>query len=195
MTRVLLLSGGMDSAALARWTNPELVLFVDYGQEPAAAEGRAARRVSADLGLPWAEMSIDCRSIGAGLLAGRLIAAAPPTGAWWPYRNQLIVTFASAWALARGGDEILIGTVATDGAQHRDGTPWFVHTLDALMAGQEGAVRVRAPAIDMTTEELIAVSGISRATIGATYSCHTGVQPCGDCGGCTKREDVFAQLG
>jgi 7-cyano-7-deazaguanine synthase len=185
----------MDSAALAQWTKPEFVLFIDYGQEPAAAERRAARRVSVDLGLPWAEMAIDCRSIGAGLLADRFIAVQPPTGAWWPYRNQLIVTFASAWAIARGGDEILIGTVATDGAQHRDGTSWFVQTLDTLMAGQEGGVRVRAPAIAMTTEELIAVSGISRTTIGATYSCHTGVQPCGDCGGCAKREDVFAKLG
>lgn len=194
MSNVLLLSGGMDSAALAQWIRPDFVLFVDYGQAAATAERRAARRVATDLGLPWADLSIDCAAIGERLLAGRQTPAVG-TGPWWPYRNQLIVTFAAAWALAQGCREILIGTVATDKTQHQDGTRWFIDALGSLIAGQEGAVRLRAPAIDMTTEELIARSGISRSTIAATYSCHMGSRPCGECGGCAKRDEVIRNLG
>ena len=194
MASVLLLSGGLDSAALACWSRPERILFIDYGQPSAPAERRAAQRVSADLSLPWAELSVDCRSIGPDSIKvqgpGQLRV---PLG-WWPYRNQLIVTFAGAWALAMGCDEVILGTVATDQTLYRDGTPWFIATVDALMQGQEGVLRVCAPAIDWTTEELVTRSGISRRTLAATYSCQSGPLPCGDCGGCLKRQEVIDNL-
>lgn len=184
----------MDSAALAHWLKPEAVLFIDYGQGPATAERRSAELVARDMGAPWAEVSIDCSMLGPGLLARGGVPGKPRGEAWWPYRNQLLATFASAWALGNGLDQVLLGTVVTDGRVHRDGTPWFVESLDSLVSGQEGGLRILAPAISMTTEQLLDASGISISALAATYSCHTSSLPCGDCGGCTKRDQILRTL-
>lgn len=40
----ILLSGGMDSIALAYWKRPEIAITIDYGQKPAAAEVVASKR-------------------------------------------------------------------------------------------------------------------------------------------------------
>ena len=194
MSRVLLLSGGMDSTAIAHWLMPEALLFIDYGQGPSTAERRAADRVAAQVRGPLAYLSVDCSSIGEDLLRGPRAPQKPAGEAWWPYRNQLLATFASAWALGNGFIEVLIGTVAGDGEVHRDGTTWFVQSMDALISGQEGGVRISAPAIDLSTEALIGVSGISRDVLAGTFSCHRSSFPCGECGGCTKREQILGSL-
>lgn len=191
MTRVLLLSGGMDSTAIAHWLEPEALLFVDYGQGPSAAERRAADRVAIQVQRPLAYLSIDCAPVGEDLLRGPDAPTKPTGEVWWPYRNQLLATFASAWALGNGCSEVLIGTVAGDGDIHRDGTAWFLQSLDALISGQEGGIHIAAPAFAMTTEALIEASGITRDVLAGTYSCHRSSFPCGECGGCTKRDQIL----
>ena len=195
MSRVLLLSGGMDSTAIAHWLMPEALLFIDYGQGPAAAERRAAERVARQVQRPLAHLLVDCSPVGEDLLRRPGAPTKPAGELWWPYRNQLLATVASAWALGNGVIEVLIGTVAGDGDVHRDGTRWFVHSLDELISGQEGGVHISAPAIDLTTEALIEASGISRDILAGTYSCHRSSYPCGDCGGCTKRDQILGSLG
>ena len=194
MSRVLLLSGGMDSTAIAHWLEPEALLFIDYGQKPSAAEHRAAERVAIQVQRPLACLSVDCAPVGEDLLRGPDAPTKPTGEVWWPYRNQLLTTFASAWALGNGCSEVLIGTVAGDGSVHRDGTTWFVQSLDALISGQEGGVHISAPAIGLTTEALIETSGITRDVLAGSYSCHRSSFPCGECGGCTKRDQILASL-
>jgi 7-cyano-7-deazaguanine synthase len=181
----------MDSSAIAHWLAPEALLFIDYGQKCAAAERRAAERVAADMKRPLAALAIDCAPVGEDVLRGTSAPTKPAGEVWWPYRNQLLTTFASAWALGNGCNEVLIGTVAGDGDVHRDGTAWFLQSLDALIFGQEGGVHVAAPAFDLTTEALIEVSGITRDALAGSYSCHRSSHPCGECGGCTKREQIL----
>lgn len=195
MTSILLLSGGIDSAALAAWRRPEVCLFVDYGQRPAAAEARASQRITDALGLRWFSIEADCSAVGDGLLAGRPPRSDAPAAEWWPFRNQLLGTLGAAWAVGTGASEVMFGSVAGDGDRFRDGTPWFFAALDALVAGQEGGVRVSAPALGMSTEELVRVSGIDRSTIGWSFSCHVTPIGCGDCPGCLKRTHIFASLG
>lgn len=194
MIRVLLLSGGMDSTAIAHWLEPEALLFVDYGQRCSAAERRAADRVAVQLRRPLVSMSIDCAPVGEDLIRGTDAPTKPASEVWWPYRNQLLATFASAWALGNGCSEVLIGTVAGDGEVHRDGTAWFVQSLDALISGQEGGVKISAPAIDLTTEALIETAGITRDVLAGSYSCHRSSFPCGECGGCIKRDQILGSL-
>ncbi|MCA8958664.1 MAG: 7-cyano-7-deazaguanine synthase, partial [Planctomycetes bacterium] len=61
---VVLLSGGLDSGvALAMWlARPEhtvvLALTADYGQQSAAAEQRAARRLAERFGVPWRALEL-----------------------------------------------------------------------------------------------------------------------------------------
>lgn len=192
--RLLLLSGGLESSAIAAWLRPSLALTIDYGQLPAEGEIWAASRVCAELGLAHHSLRIDCSEIGSGLLAGEATDELAPVPEWWPYRNQLLVTFASGWGIGRGVTEILTGSIASDGS-HMDGTAQFYDALDQVMAIQEGKMRIRAPAIDMSSVDLINISAIQDSVLGWTHSCHTASVACGFCPGCAKRRDVLEELG
>lgn len=195
MSEWLLLSGGMDSAALAAWRRPERCIFVDYGQRPAAGEERAATAVASALGLGLTVVRADCSAVGAGALAGRQPVGLSPSEEWWPFRNQLLATLGGSVAVREGATALLIGTVSTDGRRHADGTPEFVEALDALMIAQEGCLRVLAPAIAMAPGELVTCSGISDKVLGWTHSCHRADSACGSCKGCWKRRATLDELG
>jgi 7-cyano-7-deazaguanine synthase len=199
---VVLLSGGIDSAALAYEGPIDHALFIDYGQRPALAESRAARAIAAEVGLVLQVIRADTRAIGGGLLASDEPRANFPSPEWWPFRNQMLVTFAAAWACrstgalrAPGSVQIAIGSVSGDGDRHTDGTSTFYQALDALVFLQEGNMRVVTPALERSTEELVLSSGITDAVLGWTHSCHTAPVPCNSCPGCFKRERVLANLG
>jgi len=192
---LLLLSGGLESTALAAWRRPDLALTIDYGQTPARAEAEAASAICRDLGLEHHQLRVDCRHLGSGLLASSEPAANAPSPEWWPYRNQILVNLAAAWGLSRGITSSTVGAVLGDGERHVDGKAACYERLDVRLAMQEGGMRVSAPAANMTSEELITASGIPDAVLGWTHSCHRSDLSCGDCPGCAKRREVFEHLG
>ena len=207
------MSGGHDSAALAAGLRPAAALNISYGQRPAAGEVRASQAICRALDIPFHQFHIDLHSIGSGLLAAdptpagnatdtsqetsakHISPPAPPSPEWWPFRNQLLISAAAAWALPRGFDTVLTGTVAPDGERHADGTREFYELIDAVTAYQEGHIRVVAPAIAMTTAELIIASGIEDRVLAFAHSCHVSDYACGSCPGCFKHESVLRQLG
>ena len=189
----LLLSGGIDSVSLAFWKKPQLAITIDYGQVPASAEIAAAAKVSKELGIHHQVLSIDCSVLGSGDMAGSAPLDAAPVPEWWPFRNQLLLTFAGAKALSFGVTEIMTGSVVSDGS-HADGRPEFYSLIDQLMAMQEGGLRVTAPAIEMTAVELVRASGIPRSLLAWSHSCHTGAYACGTCRGCVKHYNTMEEL-
>ena len=199
---LLLMGGGLDSSALAWALRPVAGLVVDYGQSPAAGEIRAAKSVGAEIGVEVHTLTVDLAAVGSGLLAtgARGLAAiqrgevdeTSPSPEWWPYRNQLLVTLAAAWGYGRGFAEVVTGTVAADAARHADGTAVFYNHLDALLAAQEGAMRVSAPVSHLDTGELLDISGVPRRVLGWTHSCHVSAYACGRCPGCFKAETTLA---
>jgi 7-cyano-7-deazaguanine synthase len=189
----LLLSGGLDSTALANWLRPEIALTIDYGQLPARGEIRAARRIAQELGVDHEVITIDCRQLGSGDLAGSVPNRIAPVPEWWPFRNQLLLTIAAMRAISLGIDQLLFGSVASD-SQHTDGGPEFFRVMDQLTRLQEGGVRVQAPAIGLTSLELIRTSGVDSSVLAWAHSCHTAEFGCGNCRGCYKRDSVLAQL-
>jgi 7-cyano-7-deazaguanine synthase len=140
-------------------------------------------------------INIDCRSVGAGLLAGDKPARDAPTPEWWPYRNQLLVTLAASWGLPRRIGAIVMGSVRTDRDRHIDGSPRFYLGLDRLVNMQEGGVRVLAPAINLTTAQLVLQSALPDQVLVLTHSCAASPIACGFCPGCEKRRDTLAELG
>lgn len=191
--RALLLSGGMDSIALAYWKRPEIAITVDYGQLAAPAEMAAARQVAAELGIRHEGILVDCSSLGSGDMAGTAPSDAAPVSEWWPYRNQLLATLAGMRAISLGVTELMLGTVASD-AVHADGRPEFLRALDGVMAIQEGALRVTAPAQHLTTVELVRTSRVPSSLLAWAHSCHVGALACGSCRGCVKHFEVTGEL-
>jgi 7-cyano-7-deazaguanine synthase len=194
MKNALLLSGGMDSIAIAYWKRPELGITIDYGQLPAPAEVRAASAVCAHLQIPHYVIHADLQSLGSGDLAGGTPACIAPVPEWWPYRNQMLVTLAAMYAAPRGYQKILIGTLATDNF-HADGTKQFIHSLSALLALQEGNMQLEAPAIELSATELIKVSNVPEDLLAWAHSCHKSEFACGNCRGCFKHYKTLQDLG
>lgn len=192
--RVLLLTGGLDSTALAWMLRPELALFVDYGQLPAKGEERAARGVADAVGIELQIRRVDMAQFGHGSMSptGLPLSTSSRAPEFWPYRNQMLVTLAAMALAASPLTEIVIGTVAGDDA-HPDGTLDFVNALDKLIRLQAG-VRVVAPAIGLSTLDLVRESAVPRSVLGWTFSCHTGEWACGSCRGCNKHRQVIECL-
>lgn len=188
------MSGGLDSAAVAYAEAPDFALFVDYGQVPASGEREAARAIALLQGIELVEISVDCSALGSGSLAGLEAHKLAPVVEWWPFRNQLVITLAATKAIYLGVQELLLGTVRSD-STHADGTERFVVLMRDVLASQEGGIGLRAPAIHLTTEELVRRSKIPASHARVTHSCHRSPWACGICGGCLKRQAVLPSLG
>jgi len=191
----LLLSGGMDSLSIAWWKRPELAITLDYGQRAAEAEKLASTQVCKELGIRHEIVSVDCSSLGSGDMAGAPPDVAAQTSDWWPYRNQLLITLASMRAISLGIKMLYIGTVRSDSESHLDGTPNFVQKIGDLMAYQEGHLRIVAPAIDLSTTELIRQVGVPPGLLAWSHSCHKANIACGNCRGCNKYVETYLELG
>lgn len=186
MKRAILLSGGLDSTAVAYWSRPDLAITIDYGQVAAVSEVRASNAICEELQLAHRVIAVDLKALGSGPMIGGAQLDVATSTEWWPFRNQLLLTLAGAVALRENIDELILGTVASD-TEHADGTEEFVQRVDALMRLQEGSIRVSAPALHLHTPELIRRSGVPLAVLGWCYSCNVSATPCMTCRGCRKQ--------
>jgi 7-cyano-7-deazaguanine synthase len=184
----------MDSSALAWWLRPDIAITIDYGQLAAPAEIAASTSICQLLGLRHEIVHVDCRALGSGDMAGERPDAHAPASDWWPYRNQMLITFAGMKAIALGATQLWIGTVSSDGT-HADGRGRFFELINELMAFQEGNLSVEAPAIGLSTVDLVRRSGIPASALAWSHSCHRANVACGQCRGCNKYFEVYHELG
>ncbi len=189
----LLLSGGMDSTALAYKLRPDLAITINYGQRSAVGEIRSATAVCDALSIEQVVLSANCSEIGTGPLSNNPQIDVAPVPEWWPFRNQLLVTLAAAYCVQRGVKEILVGSVKPDGL-HADGRAEFYELLSRATAYQEGSITVSAPAIALTTAQLIADAKVPSEILALVHSCHVADFACGTCGGCAKNLAVRQQI-
>ncbi|MDD3466204.1 MAG: 7-cyano-7-deazaguanine synthase [Campylobacterales bacterium] len=181
----LLLSGGMDSIALLYWKRPDIALTIDYGQKCAEAEIKSSRYVCEQLKIEHHVLRIDGSVLGSGDMSNEKPHQLAPQTDWWPYRNQFLITLAAMYLIKFETKKILIGSVKTD-RQFKDGTKKFIQLINELILYQEGNITVDAPALNMSTSELILKSQIPRSLLYCAHSCHTGNIACGGCRGCQK---------
>lgn len=190
----LLLSGGMDSIALAYWKKPDVAFTIDYGQKSAAGEIRVASHICRLLEIEHEIISVDCEKLGSGDLAGVPTLKIASVSEWWPFRNQLLLTLAGMKAVSCEVEILLFGSVKTDSV-HRDGSKKFFEAINKVFALQEGNLKISVPAINLTSTELIQLSGIPRSLLLWSLSCHVSDYACGHCRGCIKHYSVMKELG
>ncbi|WNO04008.1 7-cyano-7-deazaguanine synthase [Rhodoferax mekongensis] len=194
MKSALLLSGGMDSVAIAFWIRPAFGITVLYGQKAAEAELYASKAVCNSLGIEHHVIETDLSALGSGDMVGRTADPLAPASEWWPFRNQMLITLGAMKAIQVGAKELLIGCLRTDGF-HADGRMSFVSDMSRLLSMQEGALTVRAPAIEFSAAELIKVSGVPIDILAWAHSCHVSSHACGMCRGCRKHYETLEELG
>jgi 7-cyano-7-deazaguanine synthase len=190
----LLLSGGIESVAVAYLTRPSHAITIDSGQAAASTELRVAGQVAAMLEIRHECVQADFASLGTGIMAKRDNVQGAPSPEWWPFRNQFLITVAAMFAVKSGLSDVIIGTVKSD-TLHADNSPEFLVLVNELLARQEGGIRVLAPAEKLTTAELVEHSQVPFSLLAWTHSCHTGPLACGQCRGCLKHIEIVELFG
>jgi 7-cyano-7-deazaguanine synthase len=208
---IVLLSGGMDSAALLG----HLLslgyrvdcLAVDYGQRH-HRELRAARAVAGHYGARFdvADLSGISRLLTGSALTDQNVPV--PHGHYAdtsmratvvPNRNAILIMLAAGVAAARGAQYVATAVHAGDHPIYPDCRPEFITAADqATRAGTAGYgdVHVIAPFVQSTKAEIAATGARLGVPLHLTWSCYTGgAAHCGQCGTCTERAEAFEVAG
>jgi 7-cyano-7-deazaguanine synthase len=203
-TAVVLLSGGLDSAAAAALApeagcEPSAALFFDYGQRAARSEERAARGIAGHYGLaferielPWMARFSKSALVAAGAEPPRWspdrLDDASPRAVWVENRNGIFVNAAAFYAAERGLDAVVVGFNREEAAAFPDNSAEFLDRINrALELSLAAAVRVVAPTIGMTKREIAARALAGDFPWELLWSCYRGgdVQ-CGSCESCLR---------
>jgi 7-cyano-7-deazaguanine synthase len=210
---VVLLSGGMDSAAVLAMAVAQgfecHALSVDYGQRH-HAELAAAQRVAQDLGArEHRVVNIDLTGFGGSSLTDKRIAVSqqPSVGiplTYVPARNTIMLSLALAWAEVLQARDIFIGVNAVDYSGYPDCRPAFIEAFErvanlATKAAVEGhPLRLHAPLQHMTKGEIIRQGVALGVDFSRTVSCYQADESgraCGVCDACRLRRAGFDAAG
>jgi len=209
---VVLLSGGMDSAAVIAIAQEQgfdvHALSVRYGQRH-TSELDAAARVATAMGVAVHKtVDVDLRSIGGSALTDDIDvpeaggAGIPVT--YVPARNTIMLSLALGWAEVLGAADIFCGVNAVDYSGYPDCRPEFVDAFERLAnlatkAGVEGAgIRVHAPLQRMGKGDIVREGVRLGVDFGLTVSCYNADAQglaCGHCDACRLRADGFDAAG
>ena len=209
---VVLLSGGMDSAAVVAMAHEQgfavHALSVRYGQRH-TSELDAAMRVAAALGVAEHKVvDVDLRAIGGSALTADIeVPAAGGEGipvTYVPARNTIMLSLALGWAEVLGAADIFCGVNAVDYSGYPDCRPEFIAAFERLAnlatkAGVEGhALRLHAPLMRMSKADIAREGARLGVDFSRTVSCYQADaqgHACGRCDACRLRAEGFAGAG
>lgn len=209
---VVLLSGGMDSAAVIALAQEQgfavYALSVRYGQRHTSELDAAARVAAAQGAIAHKVVDVDLRSIGGSALTDDI--EVPDAGGdgipvtYVPARNTIMLSLALGWAEVIGANDLFCGVNAVDYSGYPDCRPEFVRAFEVLAnlatkAGVEGAgLRVYAPLQFLSKADIVREGVRLGVDFGLTVSCYRADadgRACGHCDACRLRAAGFADAG
>ena len=214
---VVLLSGGMDSAALLFTVCRRLgaravhaVSFV-YGQRH-ARELEMARHQAEEAGVARHE-EIDLSFVGrltghASSLTGTdgdgipRLADLPPAdrdqpSTYVPNRNMVFLSVAAMLAEGLGAADVFYGAQAQDMYGYWDCTSGFVEAVNGVLRlNRRRPVKIHAPFVDKGKAEVLRIGLNLGVDYAHTWTCYRGAQvPCRECPTCVERAAAFREVG
>ena len=215
---VVLLSGGLDSAAVLAWMRREgyacHALSFRYGQRHGVELARAAELARALGAVEHKTTEIDLRAFGGSALTadiavpkdraeGEIAHGVPIT--YVPARNTIFLAFALAYAETIGSSDLAIGVNAIDYSGYPDCRPEFIAAFERLAnlataaATEDGArFRIHTPLQHLTKAGIVKLALELGVPVGRTLSCYDPLPdgtPCGHCDACQLRRKGFAEAG
>ncbi len=171
---VILLSGGVDSAALAALATEQglhaSALFVAYGQAAYTAERASSCAVAQRYGLAWQEVQLGGLRFGQGEIRGR--------NAFFVHLALLTLPVSSC--------VVYLGVHA--GTGYRDCSPEFIELMQSSLDFHTGGqVRLGAPFLAARKADVYALAKSMNVPFDLTYSCEAASTPCGTCASCHDR--------
>jgi 7-cyano-7-deazaguanine synthase len=210
--RVVLLSGGMDSATCLAWATAERgptdALTVVYGQrhdrEVRSARALARRyhvRNHVVLELPLGPLLVSALTDRRRPIPHRPARKGTIPSTYVPARNTILLAVALGYAESHRLGSIVIGANAIDYSGYPDCRPAFLRAFERLArvatkAGLEGKVRlrVRAPLLRKSKADIVRWGERLGVPWALTWSCYVGGRrPCGRCDSCRLRARGFAE--
>lgn len=211
-TALVLLSGGMDSTALASElvyghgaTNVQAI-GIHYGQRH-ATELTSAARVAHRLNIRYdvIDLSVLAKSLNSALTGSGTpvpeghYAADNMAATVVPNRNAIMLMVAVGVAASRGLEAVYTAVHAGDHPIYPDCRPEFVEAAnEAAQLGTAGMgdVEIRAPFVDISKADIVTRGTAVGAPFHLTWSCYQGgAEHCGKCGTCVERAEAFHLAG
>ncbi len=206
---IVLLSGGIDSTVLLAKLLAEgrrvLAMGVDYGQRH-RCEIDAARAVCKRLGVEY--RLADLRSLAPFFGKNSLTDSELPVyeGAYdeagmkttvVPARNLILISLATAWAIAEKCDTIAYAAHGGDHAIYPDCRPEFAEKLnDVVQISDWHRVSLERPFVEMDKRAIVRLGLELNAPLELTWSCYNGGKlHCGKCSTCLERKEAFYAAG
>lgn len=212
---VILLSGGMDSAALLAYVSQRLdvkeirALSFIYGQKHSrelecaawqAEKAGAAEHRIIDIsfygaltqgGSALTDGSIDVPDLSDVPPDQRM---QPPT--YVPNRNMVFLSLATAFAEAQGIASVFYGAQAQDEYGYWDCSQDFVKRMnDVLALNRKGTVRIHAPFAGMSKADVLKIGLELGVDYDHTWTCYRGGdRPCETCPSCVERKRAFDEV-
>lgn len=205
MRSAIVLSGGMDSTvalyqAVANGT-ATIAVSVEYGQRH-NVEIRFARYHADRLAVPF--VYVDLHQLGAELRGSALTdrTVPVPEGHYEsdimrdtvvPNRNMVLLSTATAIAIAHGCDTVIYGPHKGDHAVYPDCRVEFIDAMRSAMSlcGYQ-PISLDVPFIDKTKADIVRVGTDLAVDFAKTWSCYKGgSMHCGRCGTCVERREAF----
>lgn len=177
LTAIVLLSGGIDSAACVRYyfdLGFRLSgLFIDYGQRARGNEGKSAVQVANHYDIPLDKLSLSpVKHLGPGEIRGR--------------NAFLIIAALTFYPRFKG----ILSLGIHSGTPYYDCSQKFMSDITTIIdAYAGGEVRIDAPFLTWDKSTVYAYCREKDVPIQLTYSCESGTDPpCGKCLSCKDRE-------
>lgn len=221
---IVLLSGGLDSvvslASIRNQCSNVLALTFNYGQKSFEAEKNASTKIADYYSIKHKIIDLDWLSlisksslttaetipyIDKKNLDNIKISQVTAKSVWVPNRNGLFVNIAACFADSFNFDLIIIGANKEEGATFKDNSKEFINAVNESLKNSVNAdVKVLAPLIDMSKEEIVKLGIELNVPFKYVYSCYSNKNKhCGMCESCQRlkralelnnRQDIIEEI-
>ena len=211
---ISVLSGGLDctvaTGVYAKEYDIHAITF-NYGQKAFKQELLASKAICERMGfkhsvidLPWlAEISNstlntdeDIPEVSEDDLDDMKKSGETASSVWVPARNMVFTAIATSYAESIGAEAIIVGWDAEEAATFPDNSKEFLNAFNELIKiGSPENIKIEAPAIDLSKEEIVKLGLDVGAPMELSYSCYAGRDKhCGVCESCMRRKRAFKKL-
>ncbi|MNK07878.1 7-cyano-7-deazaguanine synthase [compost metagenome] len=214
---LVLLSSGLDSTvnAFEASVRHDLVMALtfDYGQRAAESEVRAAKKISAHLGvkhkvlsLPWfkdfnrSSLLVADLEIPTGeqvQIDSHAKSEETAKSVWVPNRNGIFLNIAAAFAESLDAEIIIPGFNKEEAATFPDNSEEFLNKATAsLWYSTSNHVKVECYTSSLVKSEIVARGEELKVPWELIWPCYfSGDQWCGQCESCLRSKRAFASAG
>ena len=211
---ISVLSGGLDctvaTSVYAKDYDIHAITF-NYGQKSFERELEASKKICDKMGfehsvidLPWlAQISNSSLNTAEEIpeikeeeLDDIKKSSETASSVWVPARNMVFTSIATSYAESIGAKAIIVGWDAEEAATFPDNSKEFLNAFNELIKiGSPDNIKIEAPAIDLSKEEIVKLGLDVGAPMELSYSCYAGRDKhCGVCESCMRRKRAFKKL-